>query len=646
MPWKNEDRRKSRNRAMTFRRRVIVAMVPLFALLVALGGTGTVLIYHLGNRINEILRENYDSVKYMRDLNEAMEGIDASLRFTLAGRKNESHPQYEADWRRYNAALFKEQGNITLPGEGELVGNLTALSSQYRRQGDEFFRRAGQGREALYRGQAGVPGLAGKFRQIKAVSGEILRINQDHMEEVNRQARGLARSSLFWYGGGLAIGIALAVFLVASTIRTVLQPIRAVTESVAAIGAGNLDQLVPVSSEDELGRLAAAFNSMARQLRDYRRSQKAQLTRAQKTSQATINSFPDPVLVVDAQQRVELANPTARRIFGVGPTDADNLTPSAWQPPDPLRQPLADVLQNRREYLPEGFDKALVLRVGEDDRFFLPRILPIRDAQGATIGAAVLLEDITRFRLLDEVKSNLVATVSHELKTPLTSIRLVLHLLLEETVGPLAPKQLELLVDARDSAERLLVMINNLLDLARLERGRSQLHLRPEKPRELLQSATDAFRPQAEDRGIDLSTDAAGELPAVAVDAGQFQHALQNLLDNALVHTRQGGRITLSARAADGRVVFSVADTGCGIPAEYLPMVFERYFRVPGGASPGGSGLGLAIVREIVTAHGGTVECESRPGEATVFRMALPAWSEKAAEKSLTQDGQRRAPEP
>jgi signal transduction histidine kinase len=207
---------------------------------------------------------------------------------------------------------------------------------------------------------------------------------------------------------------------------------------------------------------------MARQFRDYRQSHKAQLIRAQQTSQATINSFPDPVLVVDRQQHVELANPVARRLFGALPQDPEKEATLVWQPPEPLRQPLAEVLQNQREYLPEGFDKAIPLPVGEETHSFLPRILPIRDSQGVTLGAAVLLEDITRFRLLDEVKSNLVATVSHELKTPLTSIRLAHHLLLEETVGPLTAKQLELLVDARDNAERLLVMVNNLLDLARL----------------------------------------------------------------------------------------------------------------------------------------------------------------------------------
>jgi signal transduction histidine kinase len=329
----------------------------------------------------------------------------------------------------------------------------------------------------------------------------------------------------------------------------------------------------------------------------------------------------------------------ARRIFGVVPAEAEDETPLIWQPPDQLRQPLADVLQNRREYLPDGFDKVIVLQMGEEAHSFLPRILPIRDADGATVGAAVLLEDITRFRLLDEVKSNLVATVSHELKTPLTSIRLVLHLLLEETIGPLTPKQLELIVDARDNAERLLVMINNLLDLARLEQGRSQLHLRPERPLVLLQSATESFHPRAEDRGIELMTDVAGDLPLVNVDVDQFQHALQNLFDNALVHTHQGGRITLSAYLAGARIVFTVTDTGCGIPAQYLPMVFERYFRVPGDTSQGGSGLGLAIVQEIVTAHGGRVECESQPGETTVFRMSLPEWTGENTHNPHGQDG-------
>ncbi len=341
------------------------------------------------------------------------------------------------------------------------------------------------------------------------------------------------------------------------------------------------------------------------------------------------------MLVVDPRQRVEMANPAARRLLGVRPREDPRIPPTVWEPPDALRQPLLGALAQQQEYLPEGFDKAVVLQLGEQPHSFLPRILPIRDSSGATLGAAVLLEDITRFRLLDEVKSNLVATVSHELKTPLTSIRIVLHLLLEERVGPLVPKQLELLVDARDNAERLLAMINNLLDLARLEQGRTQLRLRPEGPAALLQAAADSFRPRAEDRGVALLVEERGDLTPVAVDAEQFQHALHNLLDNALKHTPQGGRITLAAEPAGEKVVFSVSDTGSGIAAEYLPLVFEKYFRVPGEAAPEGSGLGLAIVREIVAAHGGAAECQSTPGVQTVFRLSLPAWRPERENRDL-----------
>lgn len=612
---------------MTFRRRILIAMVPLFALLVALGATGTFLIYHLGDQVGKILTENYDSVIFMRDLNEALERIDSSFQFTLVGREERSLKQYQENWEKYQECLGREQRNITVPGERELVDKLTDLSRSYRALGDAFYQGPAVDRDALYFGkdqEKDTKGLYAQFEEIKTVSGDILRLNEKNMKDVDAETKRLARSLLIWYSLGLLCGIVLAVFLVAHTIRTIADPVRAATESAVAIGAGNLDQVVPITSDDELGQLASAFNTMARQLREFRQSHKAQLIRAQRTSQATIDSFPEPVLVVDPQGRVEMANPAARRLFGLPRPEQASAAPPVWEPPEALRQPLAEALQEQREYVPEGFDKVIVLHHAEQPHSYLPRVLPIRDAASLTLGAAVLLEDVTRFRLLDEVKSNMVATVSHELKTPLTSIRLVLHLLLQEDVGPLLPKQLELLVDARDNSERLLAMINNLLDLARLEQGGSQLRVQPESPATLLRTAFEAFQPRAADRGVELLLEDPGLTELVPVDRDQFEHALQNLLENALAHTPNGGRITLGADAAGGRIVFSVTDSGSGIPAEYLPFIFQRHFRVPGDAVPSGSGLGLAIVREIVTAHGGTVECESSPGKRTVFRMSLP----------------------
>src|SRR5262249_14316885 len=156
------------------------------------------------------------------------------------------------------------------------------------------------------------------------------------------------------------------------------------------------------------------------------------------------------------------------------------------------------------------------------ERVFLPRILTIRDTRGNLLGAAVVLQDVTRLRLLDEVKSNLLATTSHELKTPLTSIRLAVHLLLEEAAGPLTPKETELLRDARENSERLLATVNNLLDLTRLEQGGRQLQFRPESPGDLMRAAAEAIRPRSEDKGVEVVVEVSPDLPPVAADASRI----------------------------------------------------------------------------------------------------------------------------
>src|SRR5262249_55909523 len=204
-------------------------------------------------------------------------------------------------------------------------------------------------------------------------------------------------------------------------------------------------------------------------------------------------------------------------------------------------------------------------------------------------------------RLPDQHKSDRVATASHELKTPLTSLRLDLHLVLEEAVGPLTPKQTELLLDARDNAERLLAIVDNLLNLARLEQRSERLDFRPEAPAELVQTAAEAIPPRAEDKGLEVVVKLPEGLPTVAVDREQMLHALGNLLDNALNWTERGGTVTLSAEQEGEQVALTVADTGEGIPPESQSRVFERFFRVPGRR--GGTGLGLALVRQNLTAH-------------------------------------------
>lgn len=612
---------------MSLRLRLLLALTPLALLLAALGVAGYVQLARTGERIDAILQENYASVQAMYHLNEAAAAVDSSFQVALAGKEDDAARGYAAGWAELDRQFTTAAHNVTIhPAEDELIARLRLRTADYRARGDRFYARpsGSADRAADYSGRPGDPGLRGAFRDVKATSDEVLRINREHMEAARDDARATARTALLGFGVSWGVVVLLVVGAAAYLLRTILLPIRAVTDAAQSIAeSGQLDRQVPESGRDELGRLAGAFNAMTRQLRTYRRTNLAKLMRAQWTAQATIDSFPDPVLVLDPGGRVELANPAARQVFGVGPAD-DEAAP-AWQPPNPLRDPVRDALQVQRASMAESFDQVVTFRLGGEERAYLPQVRPIRDPDGDTLGASVVLADVTRFRLLDQFKTDLVATVSHELKTPLTSVRLAVHVLLEETVGPLTPKQTELLVDARDNAERLLGLIDQLLALARLQRPGGGEHRQPEDPGDLLRRAVEAVRGRAADKHVELTVHADGPLPAVTADADRIALALRNLLENAVTYTPPGGRVTASATPRDGMVELAVADTGVGIPPEHLPQVFERFFRVPGQSDPTGTGLGLAIVKEIAAAHGGDVTCESTPGEGTVFRLTLPA---------------------
>ncbi len=620
---------------MTLRQRLLLTLAPSLLLLAALGGVGIFLLDRVSRRIDDILRENYDSIRAMVGLNEALERIDSSFNLALLGDEGRARRAYRDNWIEYRKQLDVEKANVTIfPQEPILVDRLDELTRKYRQAGDAFFALGAdrEARRAAYRGTGKGPGMLQQFEAIKEVVRAIRVLNQEHMEHASADAQRTARDGLVVFVVGLAAAAALAGLLGWRTVRAILRPIQHVTESARSIGLGDLDQVVPVLSHDELGDLAEAFNRMARLLRDYRKSHLARLLRAQRTSQAAIDSFPDPILVVDPAGHIEMANPAARLLLGLPPSpppgQQDDTTLPLWQPPPALVEPIHEALTRQKPYLGQSFDQVVPFRVAGEERAYLPHIFPIQDPYGGTLGAAVVLDDVTRFRLLDQLKSDLVATVSHELKTPLTSVRLVLHLLLEETVGPLTAKQTELLIDARDNAERLLGMIENLLVLARLEQARDAFVPSPHDPGDLLGAVADAARPRAEDQHLELVVDVPDDLPPIAVESERLGQALNNLVDNALAYTPGGGRITLSAsRVDDGHVRLSVSDTGPGIAPEYLPHLFERFFRIPGRSAPQGTGLGLAIVREIVTALRGSVSCESKPGQGTTFHLTLPVWT-------------------
>jgi PAS domain S-box-containing protein len=356
---------------------------------------------------------------------------------------------------------------------------------------------------------------------------------------------------------------------------------------------------------------------------------------AQQTTEAAIDSLYDPVIVTDGEGCVTKLNPAAEEIFG---SEKENTGKHVGDVARDIRiaGAVSEALESQRPVAGEGMSSVLPLAVDGSERAFRLRTTPMRDNGHHLLGAVTILEDITHLREIDRLKSEFIATASHELRTPLTSVQMGVHLLLEGALGELTDQQNEVLQACRQDCERLDKLMRDLLDLSRIEAGESQPQLASISARDLLTTAIDELRPQAAAKGLELKVAAPVDLPRVSVDRMQIERVIGNLVMNALRHTKNG-EITISAEQRDNHVAISVADTGSGIPSEYLPHVFDKFVQVP-DAPTGGAGLGLTISKSIVEAHGGQISVQSQVGRGSTFTFTLPLAAE-SENKQRKKDG-------
>ncbi len=597
---------------MTLRRKLWLGFGGLLAILLVVACIGIVVLNHHSNTLERIFRENYDSVAAMEKIKDALHQLDtaALLAIRKSGDAGERTTRYREQLEK---SLAFQHTNITLPGESEMTDKLSKSWNDYRGEHQKIFDMTLREAEQHYTEK-----LLPLSQHVNISAQTIADANLNNMVSVDGQVQRIARQARHALVALLAAGLVFSFVYVSLFSASVLRPLETLMQSAREIGRGNLDLIVQSKSKDEVGQLAEAFNSMAASLREFRRSDRARLVRTQQTTQQAINTLPDAVAVLNVNGIIEIANDTARRRFGLQPDKHFDQLKLGW-----LASLHRHVCQNERSIEPQGYENAIQVFVDNTERFFLPHALPMFDEGHRLVGVIVVLADVTQLRRLDEMKSNLISTVSHELKTPLTSIRMAVHLLVEEKVGTLAPKQLELLIAARDDSDRLYRIIENLLDISRIESGRVRMDLEPISPQNLVAATIEPFRPMFETKGVALSTDVSFDLPSVAVDRTRIAQVFSNLLNNALKYTPGGGTVAVSAKATDDRVCFAISDNGAGIPAVYLGRIFEKFFRVPGQGSESGAGLGLAIAKDIVEAHGGTIEVKSIEGKGTVFTFCL-----------------------
>jgi NtrC-family two-component system sensor histidine kinase KinB len=273
----------------------------------------------------------------------------------------------------------------------------------------------------------------------------------------------------------------------------------------------------------------------------------------------------------------------------------------------------------------DDLKQALLFRINEQETYFLPRIFPVILEDGTFSGRAVMLVDVTRFRWLDEVKTDLLATLSHEIKTPLTGIRLVLHLLLEQRTGKLSTSQEELVMTGCNECERLLKTLKSILDLARMESGQHQLDLAPVSATQVAQDAYDHFLEFFDQSSLHLELDIAPDLPDVSADSTRLSLVLTNFLSNALKYSFPGTHVEIRVQQLSQQFVrFSVTNRGPGLSDLEQAKVFDKFYRAEKQSVRDGVGLGLSIARQIVQAHDGRIGVKSEINGLTEFFCDLP----------------------
>jgi PAS domain S-box-containing protein len=587
----------------------------------------------LGSAVATILRENYGSVIACEDMKEALEREDSAAQFAASGHEEIAVPQLRNNRQAFDQAFTVERNNVTLPGEGDLVHNIDVRYREYQKAIDVTLALPLHKRHAAY-----FSDLLPQFLAIKDDIQSVLRMNQENMEQADRAAKLRAKRT-----AQVALAASVAAVLFVGWFawwlpRVILRPVMELTRTVQAIGEGNLNVKVDPPGVAELLPLADGFNKMLERLRAYRESSLGELLAAKDLARATLECMLDPVVVCDESGGIRLANEVAETAFGLSVGSSEELAAVGVVTPEALATARDQVLGTGKPVLPKSLSEAMHWRSADGERYYLVRAAPLRTGRKEERAVIVVAQDVTRFHRIDELKSDMVATVSHQFKTPLTALRMATHLLLDAVTGPLTDSQRELVTTAKEETERLRSMVEDLLDVVRIESEAGALHRVPVEPVGLLCEVVDAHRTVARERGVILEVEASVPQGKVSVDPERMSIALSNLVSNAIRHSPSGRHVSVGAARDSGSLRIHVTDHGEGIAPDDLKRLFDRSATANNGppsshttaqgssaaAGPRRHGLGLTIAREVVLSHGGELLVESKPGEGSTFTIVLP----------------------
>ena len=541
-------------------------------------------IYYL-NRLSAdssvILKDNHETIVYMRNIGVVIDENTGELNPTQINT--------------IETNLVKQEHNITEPGEQQATDSLRSKYEQLKLLANNPVKQAS---------------LRAEMRRFIF---RIMKLNMDAEEHKNAVAKATAANATL-----LVAIIASFLFVVAFTFIInfpgyVADPIKELTERIKEISKRNYHQQLDFKSNDEFGELAQAFNTMTFKLDEYEHSNLASIMFEKKRIETIINSMHDAIIGLDERSLIIFVNEVACSLIGV---PADKLT-GKYAPDIALEN---DLLRN----LLVNDQHKMKIYADNRESYFSKEILAVT-SEDRIIGKVIILKNITEFQQLDEAKTNFIATISHELKTPISSIKMSLKLLEDERIGQVNTEQRQLLGNIDDDTRRLLQITGELLDMAQVETGKLNLNFGSTHPQNIVDYAVKAVKFTAEQKQVTISVSYEENLPDVRADLDKTTWVLINLLSNAIKYSHERSTVDLVVKRAKGNdVEFSVTDHGQGIEAKYLPRIFERYFKVPGSkVDQTGTGLGLAIAKDFIEAQSGKISVESDLGGGSRFYFTL-----------------------
>jgi two-component system phosphate regulon sensor histidine kinase PhoR len=406
----------------------------------------------------------------------------------------------------------------------------------------------------------------------------------------------------------VVIAAILFILIAALIARMITKPVRQITKAAVGITAGNLGQQIEIRTNDEIGRLAHAFNEMSQNLK----TTIAAIVDERGNLATVLTNLTDGVVMTDAEEKLLLTNPAAERLFNFKKENVNG---------HPLIEAVHDyeIDEIVKKCLSTTHEQTAQLET--NGRFI--RVIAVPITTGRSYSTLVLFQDLTELRNLQTMRRELIGNISHDLRTPIAGIKAMVETLQDTAIDD---KQvaLDFLTRINGEVDRLTQMVTELTELSHIETGKAELRRVPTNLNYLIEEVVGQMRPQAESKPVTITTDFNSNLPVIKVDKDRIRQTLTNLVHNAIKFNNPGGKVTITTTFHNESAIVSMSDTGIGISKEDLPHIFERFYKADKARSQGGSGLGLAIAKHTIQAHGGNISVKSEEGKGTTITFDLP----------------------